>query len=68
MPTKVAINGFGRIGRLVFRAMAEQGNPQYSFVAFLDGNEARGKAVFASEKEFHDTATLPGWDLIQPKR
>jgi glyceraldehyde 3-phosphate dehydrogenase len=25
MPTKVAINGFGRIGRLVFRAMAEQG-------------------------------------------
>ena len=25
MPTKVAINGFGRIGRLVFRAMCEQG-------------------------------------------
>src|SRR5438477_637047 len=25
MPTKVAINGFGRIGRLVFRAIAEQG-------------------------------------------
>ena len=25
MPTKVAINGFGRIGRLVFRAMVEQG-------------------------------------------
>ena len=25
MPAKVAINGFGRIGRLVFRAIAEQG-------------------------------------------
>ena len=25
MPVKIAINGFGRIGRLVFRAMAEQG-------------------------------------------
>ena len=25
MPTKVAINGFGRIGRLVFRALVEQG-------------------------------------------
>jgi glyceraldehyde 3-phosphate dehydrogenase len=25
MPVKVAINGFGRIGRLVFRAIAEQG-------------------------------------------
>ena len=25
MAIKVAINGFGRIGRLVFRAMADQG-------------------------------------------
>ncbi len=25
MPTKIAINGFGRIGRLVFRALCEQG-------------------------------------------
>src|ERR1043165_5438870 len=25
MPVKIAINGFGRIGRLVFRAIAEQG-------------------------------------------
>jgi len=25
MAVKVAINGFGRIGRLVFRAIAEQG-------------------------------------------
>ena len=26
MATKVAINGFGRIGRLVFRALVEQGH------------------------------------------
>src|SRR5437867_13280705 len=25
MPVRIAINGFGRIGRLVFRAIAEQG-------------------------------------------
>ena len=25
MPVKVAINGFGRIGRLVFRALVEKG-------------------------------------------
>jgi glyceraldehyde 3-phosphate dehydrogenase len=25
MATKIAINGFGRIGRLVFRALVEQG-------------------------------------------
>ena len=25
MPVNVAINGFGRIGRLVFRALVEQG-------------------------------------------
>ncbi len=36
MPTKVAINGFGRIGRLVFRALVEQG---------LVGNEIEVVAV-----------------------
>ncbi len=36
MPTKIAINGFGRIGRLVFRAMCEQG---------LIGNEFQVVAV-----------------------
>ena len=25
MPTKIGINGFGRIGRLVFRALVDQG-------------------------------------------
>jgi glyceraldehyde 3-phosphate dehydrogenase len=36
MPVKVAINGFGRIGRLVFRAMVEQG---------LVGNDVQVVAV-----------------------
>ena len=33
---KVAINGFGRIGRLVFRALVEQGllGSQFEVVAF----------------------------------
>src|SRR5258707_2361125 len=38
MPVKVAINGFGRIGRLVFRAIAEQGllGKDVEFVAVGD--------------------------------
>jgi len=38
MPVKVAINGFGRIGRLVFRAMVEQGlvGREVQVVAFGD--------------------------------
>jgi hypothetical protein len=45
----------------------ERGNLQFSFVAYLDGNEARGKAVFAGEKEFYETATRSGMDLLQPR-
>ena len=33
MTTKVAINGFGRIGRLVFRALVEQGVAEAVFGA-----------------------------------
>ena len=37
MATKVAINGFGRIGRLVFAAMAEQGlSKDFDVVAVVD--------------------------------
>ena len=38
MAIKVAINGFGRIGRLVFAAMAEQGvlGRQFDVVAAVD--------------------------------
>ena len=34
MPVKVAINGFGRIGRLAFRQMF--GDPAYEIVAIND--------------------------------
>ena len=38
MSTKIAINGFGRIGRLVLKAMAEQGvlGKQFEVVAIVD--------------------------------
>jgi hypothetical protein len=45
-----------------------QGRAQYSFVAFLDGHERKGRAMFASEEEFYATATRSGWDLLQPRR
>jgi len=38
MTTKIAINGFGRIGRLVLAAMAEQGiiGKEFDVVAIVD--------------------------------
>ena len=36
MPIRVAINGFGRIGRLVVRAALESGSDELEFVAFND--------------------------------
>lgn len=46
----------------------EQGNLQFFFVAYLDGNDARGNAVFAGEKEFYQTANRSGMDLLQPRK
>ena len=45
----------------------ERGNLQFSFVAYLAGNEARGKAFFVGEKEFYETANRSGMDLLQPR-
>ena len=38
MATKIGINGFGRIGRLVFRALVDQGllGSEYEVVAIND--------------------------------
>jgi len=36
MPTRIAINGFGRIGRLVLRAMHERHHPDLTVVAIND--------------------------------
>lgn len=40
MPIKVAINGFGRIGRLTFRAALESGRDDIEFVALNDLSSA----------------------------
>lgn len=55
---------------IVRQCVLEQSRPpaQFSFVAYLDGNEYRGRAVFAGEKEFYETATRSGMDLLQPRR
>ena len=36
MAIKLAINGFGRIGRLVFRAILERGSKEFDIVAVND--------------------------------
>ena len=36
MPTKVAINGFGRIGRNILRAIVESGRTDIAVVAIND--------------------------------
>ncbi len=50
MSVKVAINGFGRIGRLAFRAM--QDNPDYDIVAINDLTDAESLAYLLK----YDTA------------
>ena len=44
MAVRVAINGFGRIGRLVLRAAAEQGRKDLTFVAVNDLGTAAANA------------------------
>ena len=43
MSVKVAINGFGRIGRLAFRLMAD--NPAFDVVAINDLTDAKNLSV-----------------------
>ena len=44
MTVKVAINGFGRIGRLVARAMLERGDTGMELVAINDLADAKSNA------------------------
>ncbi len=41
---KVAINGFGRIGRLVLRAAVEKGSKDFDVVALNDITDAKTNA------------------------
>ena len=46
MATKVAINGFGRIGRLSLRAIIESGRKDLDVVAIYDLGSAKFNAHF----------------------
>src|ERR1700749_3389408 len=72
MPVKIAINGFGRIGRLVFRAIAEQGligkdveviavgdivpADNLAYLLKYDSTQGRFKGTVSSKKSAADKA------------
>lgn len=70
MTLKIAINGFGRIGRLVARAVFEQKrddveivaitDPSGSFFPLLKYDSAHGRAPFSVEGEGDDTIIIDG--------
>ncbi|WP_174280100.1 type I glyceraldehyde-3-phosphate dehydrogenase [Sphingomonas bacterium] len=53
MTVKVAINGFGRIGRLVARAMLENGGDALELVAINDLADAKSNAWLFSRDSIH---------------
>ena len=50
---KVAINGFGRIGRLVLRAILEQGRSDIEVVAINDLADAKSNAMLFRRDSVH---------------
>jgi glyceraldehyde 3-phosphate dehydrogenase len=66
--TKVAINGFGRIGRLVARAMLERGGSDLELVAINDLADAKSNAWLFSRDSVHGkypgTVEAVGNDLV----
>lgn len=68
MTVKVAINGFGRIGRLVARAMIERGGDDLELVAINDLADAKSNAWLFSRDSVHGkypgTVTAEGQDLV----
>ncbi len=56
--TRVAINGFGRIGRLTFRAFMEAGRKDLDFVAINDLGSADMNALLLEYDSVH--GTFPG--------
>jgi glyceraldehyde 3-phosphate dehydrogenase len=53
MATRVAINGFGRIGRLVARAILEKGDSGLELVAVNDLADARSNALLFKRDSVH---------------
>ena len=68
MTVKVAINGFGRIGRLVARAMFEQADTGLELVAINDLADAKANAWLFSRDSVHGkypgTVTAEGNDIV----
>ena len=66
--TKVAINGFGRIGRLVARAMLERADSGLELVAINDLADAKSNAWLFGRDSVHGkyagTVTAEGQDLV----
>ncbi|MBA3880709.1 MAG: type I glyceraldehyde-3-phosphate dehydrogenase [Sphingobium sp.] len=68
MTVKVAINGFGRIGRLVARAMLEQADTGLELVAVNDLADAKANAWLFSRDSVHGkypgTVVAEGNDIV----
>lgn len=59
MPTKIAINGFGRIGRCIVRVMAERGVKDLELVAINDLTDAKTLAHLYNFDSIHGRAQHP---------
>jgi glyceraldehyde 3-phosphate dehydrogenase (phosphorylating) len=57
MPTKIAINGFGRIGRCIVRAMAERNIKDLELVAINDLTDAKTLAHLYNYDSVHGRAS-----------
>ncbi|MDB5680625.1 MAG: glyceraldehyde-3-phosphate dehydrogenase, partial [Sphingomonas bacterium] len=68
MAVKVAINGFGRIGRLVARAMLAQGDTGFELVAINDLGDAKSNAFLFKRDSVHGmwpgSVSADGDDLV----
>src|SRR5688500_20253122 len=53
MATRVAINGFGRIGRLVARALLEKGGGRLELVSINDLADAESNALLFKRDSVH---------------
>jgi len=62
MATKVAINGFGRIGRLVLRAILESGRTDLEVVAINDLSDTKMNALLLKRDSVH--GTFPGTVVV----
>ena len=58
MATRVAINGFGRIGRLVYRAFLESGRKDIDIVAINDLGDAAANAYLLKYDSVHGITNL----------